>query len=92
VRYVYETGGSDAEAQEDRQNVNLADLRMAMSALPASVRAQLTEATELGDMELIDQRIVEIQGHNPALAKTLARLARNFEYDKLLSLIQGVTE
>jgi hypothetical protein len=51
--------------------------------LPASWLADLEEATVRADLGLILALIDEIREQSPALADGLARLAQDFEYQKL---------
>jgi signal transduction histidine kinase/CheY-like chemotaxis protein/streptogramin lyase len=90
VRYIYETLSAEAETTTPLLPDLSEDLEAEIALLPPELLRQLTEGTELGDMELIDQAIIKIRHHHPALAEGLARLARNFEYDKLLELLQRV--
>ncbi len=43
-------------------------------------------------MMTIYEVIAEIRSHNTTLTNALAKLADNFEYDKLLALIQGASD
>ncbi len=90
VRFVYEEDRSSNVVPPPAESANLAELKSALAAVPTELVAQLVEAVELGDVELIDNLIAEIQGYEPMLAEGLARLARDFEYDRLLELSQGV--
>jgi CheY-like chemotaxis protein len=92
VRYVYEAVGPAGEEASLRPQVSLENLRSKIGALPLDLQMQLREGTELGDLEIIDGIITEIRRCDPALAETLGRLANNFEYDRMLSLIQRADE
>jgi CheY-like chemotaxis protein len=92
VRYVYEAVSPAGEDTSLGSQVSLENLRSQISALPLDLLTSLREGTELGDLEMIDGIITQIRQHDPALAETLGRLANNFEYDKMLSLIQRVAE
>ncbi|HXW00657.1 MAG TPA: response regulator, partial [Anaerolineae bacterium] len=88
VRYVYEAVSPAGEDASLRPQVSLENLRSKIGALPLDLQMQLKEGTELGDLEIIEGIITEIRRCDPALGETLGRLANNFEYDRMLSLIQ----
>jgi CheY-like chemotaxis protein len=86
VRYIYEDIAADAPALGKKLDTQT--LKAALSTLPASLRIQLVEGVELGDMQMIEATIADIGPHNPDLAIGLSSLADNFEYDKILNLLQ----
>lgn len=90
VRYIYEQITLETEQSGTHPQNLLENLIAEVDNLPAGLLAQLVEGTELGDMEQIDQAISGIHQYQPALAVALSHLARNFEYDKMLNLIQEV--
>ena len=57
-------------------------------ALPASWVADLRQATIKADLNLILTLIDQIREQDPVLADALADLARDFEYKKILTLIE----
>ena len=59
-----------------------------MAALPASWLADLQQATTKADLTLILSLIGQIREHDAALANALANLAQNYEYKKILTLIE----
>jgi hypothetical protein len=59
-------------------------LKTELSSVPADLLTRLTEGIEPGDVETIG----DIRRSNASLADSLAQLAYQFEYGKLLSLIQ----
>jgi PAS domain S-box-containing protein len=59
-----------------------------LSAIPTELLANVEQAAQFSDMELLDRSIDEIEGYNTALAQTLATLANDFEYGKIVTLIQ----
>ncbi len=59
-----------------------------LSTLPPDWRAELQQATRKADLNQMLNLIEQIRDQNPALADTLARLALNFEYRVILSLIE----
>jgi len=88
VRYVYEELEVERPEVGISPKANLEDLKSKIGALPAELLTQLTEGAELGDMAMIDEVIAEIYHHHPPLAEGLSRLANNFEYNKMLNVIQ----
>ncbi|MDM8529686.1 two-component regulator propeller domain-containing protein [Anaerolineales bacterium HSG25] len=61
-----------------------------LATLPQELLGMLKDAAELGDMELAEDVISQIQSHNPALATALDEEMNNFEYDKILDLIEEI--
>jgi PAS domain S-box-containing protein len=62
----------------------------ALASLPSSWLAELRQATIKGDLDLILTLADQIRERDAALADVLADLARNFEYKKILLLIEHV--
>jgi len=94
VRYMYEEQGSrDAKygvgSKEESPRPNLQSL---ISNFPSELLTDLEEAAKLCDMKMVDSAITEIRGHNATLANALAKLADDFQYDKLLALIEGASD
>ncbi len=88
VRYVYEDLAVSSQQIVISEGSKIKDLKAEIGKLPSELLANLAEATELSDIELIDQVIAEIRRHNASLADALAKLARDFEYNKILALTQ----
>jgi PAS domain S-box-containing protein len=90
VLFVYEEQAPPATAQPTDAVVPLADVLTpaALAALPTGWVANLQQATIKADLNLILALIDQIHGQNPTLADALADLARNFEYKKILMLIE----
>jgi CheY-like chemotaxis protein len=92
VRFVYEEElALPATAQPADAAAPLADdvlTPAVLTALPAGWVADLQQATIKADLNLILTLIDQIHGENPALADALADLARNFEYKKILTVIE----
>jgi hypothetical protein len=90
VRFIYEEQVLPAAAQPAEAAAPLADVLTpaALAALPSGWLADLQKATIKADLNLILTLIDQIRGENPALADVLADLARNFEYKKILTLIE----
>jgi PAS domain S-box-containing protein len=60
----------------------------ALSALPADWLFDLQQATTKADLNLILGLVDQIHEHDSALANGLADLARNYEYKRILALIE----
>jgi PAS domain S-box-containing protein len=90
VRFIYEEQAPPATAQPTDAAAPLADVLTpaVLTALPAGWVADLQQATIKADLSLILTLIDQIRGENPALADALADLARNFEYKKILTVIE----
>jgi PAS domain S-box-containing protein len=90
VRFIYEEQVPPAAVQPAEAAAPLADVLTpaALAALPAGWVADLQQATIRADLNLILTLTDQIRGQNPALADALADLARNFEYKKILTVIE----
>src|SRR5262249_26956402 len=75
VRFVY---AADMPAAPETEKLPFEDIKAALNQVPAKVLIRLTEGTELGDVEMIDTTIADIQQQQPALGAALARLAQRF--------------
>ena len=60
--------------------------------IPSNLMADLQEAAIMADMSLIIKTIEQISLYNPATAEQLADFAHNFEYKKILELIENSGE
>jgi DNA-binding response OmpR family regulator len=87
VRFVYEEEPAPlAPARpEEAAYVPSAD---ALAALPAAWLADLEQATTRADLHQILHLLGQIREHNAALAEGLADLASNYEYKRILTLIE----
>ncbi len=87
ARFVFE---SEEEPTPTPQTGNLTDDKLAsfLKKTPEDLLARLEEATELSDAALIDEAIKEIARVDERLAGELLKLAENYAYDKILSLVQ----
>jgi CheY-like chemotaxis protein len=85
VRFVYEEEGPRPAGARPGDALTPS----ALAALPTDWLADLQQATIKADLNLILALVDQIREQNPALADALGDLARNFEYKKLLALIEG---
>jgi signal transduction histidine kinase/CheY-like chemotaxis protein len=60
----------------------------AVAKLPPHLRTQLHQATAQANMDLIEKQIQEITPYSPMLAQNLRNLAEDFEYGKILEILQ----
>ena len=59
-----------------------------LAALPADWLVDLQQATTRADLPLILDLADQVRGYDSALAECLADMARNYEYKKILTLIE----
>jgi signal transduction histidine kinase/DNA-binding response OmpR family regulator len=84
VRFVYE----ETKAQE-REKREMPDLRSSISDLPPALLANLERAVTVGHIDRVFELADQIRAYDAAVADALARLADDFEYARILTLIQG---
>jgi CheY-like chemotaxis protein len=84
VRFVYE----EEHARPTVAQLAEAQAPAALAALPADWLADLQQATIKADLSLILNLVDQIREPDAPLADALADLARNFEYKKILTLIE----
>ena len=93
VRFVYKDlpvpPSQPGRPLTDAQDV--AALQAAAAALPRAVVADLQEATVEADLGRISALIDQIRGIDDTLGDALASLARDFDHDAILTLIQPGT-
>jgi len=87
IRYVYEeesqaAGGRDQGA---RKSILVPE---ALAALPAPYLATLKQGARRADFLLLTNVIEQIRKHEPVIADVLEPLVEDFQYDKILTLIQ----
>lgn len=63
-------------------------LRCRVQELPQDLRRRFIEATQRLDIALMSQIIEQVRQAQPAAADALKRLARNFEYERILVLLR----
>ncbi|MCP4606189.1 MAG: response regulator [Proteobacteria bacterium] len=86
VRFVYAAG---KEPETDETGKADDALRpAALAALPAALRDALMEAVAEIDRDMIDELLIDIRTHDAALADGLARLAADYRYQNMLTVIQ----
>jgi CheY-like chemotaxis protein len=62
----------------------------ALADLPFELVGEMLQATESADMDLLDELLIRVAGHDPNVADSLRQLADAFEYDALTDLFEGV--
>jgi signal transduction histidine kinase/CheY-like chemotaxis protein len=84
VRYRYQESPAPAPAAQ----VEPAALR----ALPDSLRGELTQALLALNTHRIERAVAAIAAQSPALGRGLQSLADDFQYERLLALLEGNVE
>ena len=87
VRYVYEEG-EERQAKGDGEPLEDVLTTEALAELPDDLLAELKQAVIDLDVDRIGAIIHRIRGLNSAVGEGLADLAGDFQYEKLLTLIQ----
>ncbi len=82
IRFVYETPTLEAAV-----SVSLEDLRAAVETLPAAWAGELYNVLVALDYEQMLSLIEAVHPQAPHLSARLAQWVRDFEYDKLMTLI-----
>jgi CheY-like chemotaxis protein len=75
-----------------RKSYPTATLETAMAELPQDLLAELEEATVRADLKRIESMIDLVRERDDPLADALAGLARDYDHDRILTLITGVEE
>jgi CheY-like chemotaxis protein len=88
VRYVYDEPTAHTGSTVSKTDIQNALNPEALATLPTEVLANLEHAASFAYMAEIDSYIDEIRSYNANLADALATLALDFEYGKIVTLIQ----
>ncbi len=90
ARYVYEEPeqgrNGTALQQPSLENIMIPEV---LAALPLDVLSSLEQAAAQGHVRRVDQAVEAIRPHNIAVANALAALAKEFNYQKILKMIQN---
>lgn len=76
----------------DQKALSTDEIKVAIPAIPTKLIIRLRESVGLGDMDVIEQTIATIREHDAVLGETLYQLAQRFQFDDLLSLLEGKEE
>lgn len=87
VNYIYEKTTSIVYQENIQEELTIEALT-ALKALPKNLLMQIQQATLDLDTELIQTLILQIEQQNELLAKSLYQLTKNFQYEKLLDIIE----
>lgn len=87
VRYRYES--SD---EEDEDTLDRAEAKIALAAISPALRRRLRAAARQTNMTAIDAAIAEVGQIHTGLGAYLASLADQFEYDKILTMLDTVED
>lgn len=85
VALVYEEGPEKADYEQMDDDSQISS---SLSRLPADILETLTQKAKRADYVELSNLIEEIRIHDTTLAEVLAGLADDFEYDRILALIQ----
>ncbi len=85
IRFVYEEIGGDIERQK---KLEILDLQSRIASLPPDLLTDLEHVTVVGDMDQIHNLVDQIRVYDVAVADALARLADDFEFARILVLVQ----
>ncbi|HAZ44235.1 MAG TPA: histidine kinase [Cyanobacteria bacterium UBA11371] len=87
VRYIYEESAT-SEACKEENVLSGEDF----ASLPAEWLKNLEQAIFMGDLNLMEDAIAQIRTQNHAIARAIAHCLDNFEYDKILQLIEAANQ
>lgn len=89
VKYVFEEAVEAVHTQVPDRQVPFTDLNVLVANLPADLIERLAEATNSCDADRIDWIIDEIRSHSIELADSLSRFSKQFDYKKIMNLVDG---
>jgi CheY-like chemotaxis protein len=95
VHFIYEEAESPWTPEEPKHPApedSDAELVRRLAGLPREWLANLQEATTLGELRLILDHIDRIGEHDTELARALAALARDFDHERILLLLEMAGE
>jgi hypothetical protein len=88
VRYVYEEPTANTALTVSKSDIQDILNPEAFAAVPTQLLASLEHAASLAFMTEVERYIEEIRRYNATVADALATFAFDFEYNKIVSLIQ----
>jgi CheY-like chemotaxis protein len=92
VRYVYEEPTAHTALTLSKSDIQDVLNPEAFAAVPTQLLASLEHAASLALMTEIERYIEEMRRYNATVADALATFAFDFEYNKIVSLIQEATK
>lgn len=90
VDYIFEEAAEASAALAAPGGLSAQALRSGIGRLPRRFIEELKAATELSDMETINQLVNGITVEHEVLANELKELVESFQYDLLLTLLEDV--
>jgi CheY-like chemotaxis protein len=87
LEYIYETTEEKSDSNSEATELSPEDLPTQIHGLPKRIVTELKTATELSDMEQMNQLVTEITAINKELGKPLKNLIDSFQYDRILKLL-----
>ncbi len=88
LRYIYEQG--DTSSPLDSQDIEQILTPSSLTALPIELLTNLERATAETNLSQILSHIETVKMHDAQIAQALTTLAKDFEYEKILTLIRAV--
>jgi len=92
VRYIYDEQSDSTTSNHSTAEIQDALNSKTLSTLPADLLANLENAASHSDMNAIDSCLEEVHQYNTSLYEALTVLANDYEYGKIVSLIQETKE
>lgn len=89
VCYIYKQDDEQHQQAAAAEHLSSADLQLVLAGLPSELLERLKEATDSCDADRIDRIIGDIRNHNDQLADALTRLAGQFAYNEIISMINN---
>jgi CheY-like chemotaxis protein len=88
VRYVYEEAGKEQKEAICAQ-LDIQELTSKLATLPAGLLERLEAAAIRAKMNEMNALIEAVRAHDPTVAEALTALADDFEYPRIVTLIQA---
>ena len=90
VQYIYEKLADDNLVSDDNPAMILSVDLLSLKAMSDEWRSQLSEAAIEGDSNRVMRLIQEIPDKESVTIRMLEKLARQFEFDEIAELLNGV--
>jgi signal transduction histidine kinase/CheY-like chemotaxis protein len=91
VEYIYALEEETAVTHPTTSKGNQNEWQTAVVTLPQSLQSELKDAALQTNMIEIDRLITEVNQYQPKLAQEFQQLADEFEYDKILAILNAST-
>ena len=87
VKYIYEEADGEFKTNE-HEKLSDEDINAGIKALPSEIVSELLEATELSDVNMIEEIISSIRPQNSRLADALQGYAGDYAFDKIIDAVR----